>query len=376
MIAELRPVAPALMNEPIRLKSVCPRMRRTARNTCLAACAILLLAHWPALGDDALSVVRDGKTPPLMNALNLIAEGAGFYKEERLKVTNVASDGPVDARRICSSGQGDICPVGIEPLAAPPAAGVQLKMFLSRMSKFGYVIAVPEDSPIRTPADLKGKKIGGHSATGTSAVFAIQSTLLASGLKPGDFELVTTGMNEEAVGALASGKVAALGMPFYELLPFIVGGTKLRIFRHPTLGEVPNSGYAAAPSVIADKGDALRRFSRAIVKASLLVRYNPAVAARALLTGDGNPFNDADLQRKTAELAAWEDDLPAADPANKRIGAIPIAGMQAYIQLMADAGVIKAAIPASRIVTDEFIEFANNFDHNAVRRMANAAAAK
>ena len=340
------------------------------RNIALGPCAILLLACQPALADDALTVVKDGKTPPLMNALNLIAEGAGFYKDEHLKVTTIASDGPVDARRICSSGKGDICPVGIEPLLTPSADGVQLKMFLARMSKFGYVIGVPEDSPIRTPADLKGKKIGVHSATGTSAVFATQSTLSAAGLKPADYELVTIGLDDQALGALRSGKVAAAALPFYEMLPFIVAGTKLRIFRHPTLGDVPNSGYAAAPSVIAAKADALRHFSRAIVKASLLVRYSPAVAARALLTAYGEPFGDADLRRKTAELSAWEDDLPAADPENRRIGEISMTRMQAYIQLLTDAGVTKTAIPASQVVTGEFIEFANNFDRKSVEQYA------
>jgi ABC-type nitrate/sulfonate/bicarbonate transport system substrate-binding protein len=340
------------------------------------ACAMLLLSYRPVLADDTLSVVKDGKTPPLMNALNLIAEGAGFYKEEHLKVTTVASDGPADARRICESGKGDICPVGIEPLVAPSSSGVQLKMFLARMSKFGYVIGVPEASPIRTMAGLKGMKIGVHSATGTSAVFATQSALLAAGLKPADYELVTIGLNDQALGALTSGKVAAAALPFYEMLPFLVAGTKLRIFRHPTLGDVPNSGYAAAPSVIAAKADALKHFSRAIVKASLLVRYNPAAAARALLTGDGKPFDDADLVRKTAELTAWEDDLPAADPNNRRIGAISMAGVQAYIQLMKDAGVTKTAIPASQVVTDEFIEFANDFDHKSVEQYAKSGPVK
>jgi len=325
----------------------------------------------PAPAFETLTVVKDSKTPPLMNTLNLVAEGAGFYKEQHLKVTTIASDGPVDARRICSSGQGDICPVGIEPLVAPPpAGGVQLKMFLSRMSKFGYVIGVPENSPIRTPADLKGRKIGVHSATGASATFASESTLAAAGLKPTDYQLVTIGLDDKALAALTSGEVAAAALPYYEMLPFVVAGTKLRIFRHPTLGEVPNSGYAAAPSVIAAKGDALRHFSRAIVEASLLIRYNPAAAARAMLVADGKPFGDAELQRRTAELTAWEDDLPAADSNNRRIGAISESGTQAYIQLMAQAGAIKAPIPASQVLTDEFIAFANDFDHEAVRRLA------
>jgi ABC-type nitrate/sulfonate/bicarbonate transport system substrate-binding protein len=157
------------------------------------------------------------------------------------------------------------------------------------------------------------------------------------------------------------------------MLPFIVAGTRLRIFRHPTLGDVPNSGYAAAPSVIAARADALQHFARAIVKASLLVRYAPAVAARALLIADGKPFSDVDLQRRTAELTAWEDDLPAADPSNQRIGAISIAGTQAYIQLMLDAGVTKTAIPASQVVTNQFIAFANDFDHQSIRQFAASA---
>jgi NitT/TauT family transport system substrate-binding protein len=338
-----------------------------------AVCSILILACLPACADDALSVVRDSKTPPLMNAMNLIAEGAGFYKEAHLKVTNVLSTTALEALQICSSGKGDICPVGIEPLVSRYGEGIRMKLFLSRASQFGYVIGVPVDSPIRTLADFKGKKIGVHSVTGTSAVFTTESSLAAGGLKRGDYELVTIGMEDEAVGALASGKVVAAALPFYELIPFMIAGTQLRILRHPTLGEYANAGYAAAPSVIAEKEDALKRFSRAIVKASLLVQYNPAAGARALLVADGKPFGEAELKRKTAELTFWKQDLPAADPSNKRIGAISLKGMQAYIQLMKDAGIIKEAIPAELVVTDQFIEFANGVDRKAAEQFAKSA---
>jgi NitT/TauT family transport system substrate-binding protein len=340
------------------------------RNAGIGVCAILLLACRPALADDVLSFVKDARTPPLMNALNLIAEGAGFYKDEHVKVSTVLSNGAQEALQTCSSGKGDICPIGIEPLVTRYDEGIHLKMFLARASKFGYVIAVPEASPIRTLADCKGKIIGVHSTTGPSAVFTTQSALSVAGLKPADYELVAIGMDDQALGALTSGKVAAAALPLYELVPFMVAGTKLRILRHPTLADSANAGYAAAPSVIAARGDALGRFSRAIVKASLLVRYNPAAAARALLTADGKPFGDADLRRKTAELTAWEDDLPAADPDNQRIGAISMTGMQAYIQLMADAGITKTAMPVSQVVTDEFIAFANGFDHKSIRQFA------
>jgi len=342
-----------------------------ATRSAACACAIVFTLWRPALADDTLSFVKAARTPPLMNALNLIAEGAGFYRDEHVKISPMLSKGSLDAVQICSSGKGDICPIGIEPLVTEYDEGVRLKMFLARASKFGYVIAVPEDSPIKTPAGFRGKKIGVHALTGPSGGVALQSALWEGArLKPSDYELVTVGYDDQAIGALTSGKVEAAALPLYELIPFMVSGTRLRIFRHPTLADVANAGYSAAPSAITAKADALRRFSRAIVKASLLVRYNPAAAARALLTADGEPFGEVDVQRKTAELTAWQDDLPAANPDNPRIGAISMSGTQAYIQLMQEAGVTRTAIPADQVVTDQFIEFANHLNRKSFEKYA------
>jgi ABC-type nitrate/sulfonate/bicarbonate transport system substrate-binding protein len=306
-----------------------------------------------------------------MNALNLVAQGAGFYKDERLTVSGISVNGALEAVQTCSSGKGDICPVGIEPLIANYGDGIRLKMFLSRGRHFAYVIAVPEDGPIRRLADLKGKTIGVHVlGAGASGVFTTASALSAAGLKPTDYTFKAIGYEDEAADALASGKVAAAAFPYYEFIPFVVAGRKLRIFYHPAFKDMPNTGYAVAPSVIAAKGESVKRFSRAIVKASLLIHYNAAAAARLLLAADGKPFTDEDVRRKTAELSAWQDDLPAGDPASRRIGALSISGVQDYIKLLMDAGVAKTAVPASEVVTDEFIEFANDFDRQALERFA------
>ena len=71
----------------------------------------------PAFADDTpLSVVLGKRTPALLNTLNLVAEGAGFYKEERLQVTTTLIDDPIQALKICARGEGDICPTAIEPM--------------------------------------------------------------------------------------------------------------------------------------------------------------------------------------------------------------------------------------------------------------------
>lgn len=331
----------------------------------------LLLASRPAFADDGLSIVLSSKTPALMNALNLIAKGGGFYKDERLTISTLYVEGALEAMRTCQSGRGDICPIGVEPMVANYGDGVPLKLFLSRSCKFAYVIAVPQGGPVEALPDLKGGKIGVHVITAAaSGVFTTQSALSAVGLKPDDYSFLAIGYEDQAAAALASGEVAAAAFPYYELIPLMVGGQQFRIFHHPRFENVPNVGYAAAPSVLTGKRDAVRRFSRAIVKASLLVRYNPRAAARLLLQADGKPFTNQDLRRRTAELTAWQSYLPAADPASRRIGAFSIEGMQGYIQLLTEAGVTKARVPAGDLVTNEVIDFANQFDRRTFKIIA------
>jgi NitT/TauT family transport system substrate-binding protein len=343
---------------------------RTVRRAALGTCAVLLLALRPALADDPLSVILGDKTPPLMNSLNLIAQGAGFYRDEHLNVTTILVDGTDKVMDACTSGTADICPIGIEAAITAYGQGKQLKMFLTRASKFGYVLTALEDSPIKSLADFRGKTIGVHTLTGASPVLTTQSALATVGLKPTDYTLVAIGMSDSAATAISSGKVQAAALPLYELIPYLVGGMKLRIWHHPTLGSAANAGYLSAPSVLAAKHAAIGRFSRAIVKASVLIHYHPDIAARAMLSAVGKPFTSEDVQRRTAELNAWQQDLPAANPDSRQIGAPSLPVMQRYLQLLKDAGAVKTLIPVADVATDEFVAFANDFDRKAIRNIS------
>jgi len=100
------------------------------------------------------------------------------------------------------------------------------------------------------------------------------------------------------------------------------------------------------------------------------VRANPAAAARLLLQAHGTPFTDADVATYTADLTAWEADLPAADPNNKQIGAFSASGLQQYIDLLQQSGVTKTHIPVGNVMTTQFIDYANNFNVKAVEAYA------
>jgi hypothetical protein len=84
----------------------------------------------------------------------------------------------------------------------------------------------------------------------------------------------------------------------------------------------------------------------------------------------GKPFTPEDVQRRTAELNAWQDDLPAANPESRRIGAPSLPGMQAYLHILEQAGAIKAHIPVKDIATDELVAVANDVDRKAIQNYA------
>ena len=84
----------------------------------------------------------------------------------------------------------------------------------------------------------------------------------------------------------------------------------------------------------------------------------------------GRPSLRAAIDNDTSNKGAILGENVQVGPQDVSFGAITLNGMQSYIQLMADAGVIKAAIPASEIVTNEFIDFANDFDHSSIRQIA------
>jgi NitT/TauT family transport system substrate-binding protein len=304
-----------------------------------------------------------------MNTLNLVAHGAGLYDDEGLTVSTLTVPGAAEALDACANGKADICPIGIERIFTGYERGLHAQIFMAWASRYTYTLAVLDESPIRTLTDFSGATIGMHEIGPTSTGRAAVTSMLANaGLKNGEYAFEAIGFNN--LDALMSKRVAGVGLPRYEMIPFQVAGAQLRIFENPILKDTPSGGYAAAPATIEKKGDALARFARAIAKAALLVRLNPAAAARLMLEANGKPFTGDDVDFYTRALNLWKNSLPAADPANARIGYLPPEGVEIYSKLLAGYGLTKTPVPVSAIITNQFNAFANDFDRQALATFA------
>jgi NitT/TauT family transport system substrate-binding protein len=343
---------------------------RIARALAPAFCATLLLASvaQPARADETLTSMSAAIAPGLYSVLQIVAADEGFFKQEHVNFTSQLVNSPSVAAQLVGTGRGDICSLSAEAVIAGYDKGLKLQYFFSNASRFSNVLAVPDDSPIKTLADFKGKTVG-EINVGSSGEVTAELMLAGAGLRKGDFSFLPIGVGAQALQAITSKQVDAIAFPTGEIVPMeVVGNLKMRTFRDPTLGDISNSGFAAAPATIQTKADVLRRFSRALVKAALFVRYNPAVAAREFLAAQGKA-----IAREITELKLLEVDLPAADPSSRRIGAFSLTGIQIISRTLQTYGKTASVVPAPAIVTNDFVSYANDFDHNAVIALAKAA---
>jgi NitT/TauT family transport system substrate-binding protein len=325
----------------------------------------------PAAADDTLSVIY-GAAPQLFDALDLVAIGADFFKDEHLNVERDHVASASLCAQLVATGKADVCSMSVEPVLQGYEKGVRLQFFLARAVSYSYLLAVLDDSPIRTLADFKGADLGEINA-GSTAELSANSMLSGAGLKMTDYSYIPVGNGPAGLDALLNKRVAGLAFGYSEITTYeVIGHVKFRLFRDPILKDIANVGYAATPATIATKGDLLQRYSRAIAKAALFIRENPAAAARLYLelqVGGGRVTPGA-LETTTQSLTLLKDYLPAADPSNPRIGYLSPRGLELYSRYLVDAGMAHQVVPGSAVVTDQFIGFANDFDHRAVTALA------
>jgi NitT/TauT family transport system substrate-binding protein len=332
---------------------------------------ILLFVPRFAVADDALSIIA-GAPPNVFDLLEIVAQGAGFYKEQHLNVDKNWTTTASAAAQLVATGKADVASLSVEPILQGYGKGLRLQLFLSRQPRYSYVLGVLEDSPIKTLEDFKGANLG-ETGVGSAAEPATESMLAGAGLKKGDYSFTSIGPGAQGLEAIVDKRVDGAAFPFTQLAQYeVTGNLKMRFFRHPILGDIGNVGYAALPATIQAKADVLKRFSRAIVEAALFARENPEAAARLyvqLQVGGGKVTPQA-VQDMTRVITLFQNDLPAADPSNKRIGYLSPEGIALYSKLLTDYGVTRDVVPVSAIVTDAFIPYANDFDHRAVIALA------
>ncbi|MCL4368846.1 MAG: ABC transporter substrate-binding protein [Actinobacteria bacterium] len=94
----------------------------------------------------------------------VVADALGYFKEEGLAVTIEPTDSSTLIVSQLSSGKGDAGLIVAGPAISAFAQGQDFKAVWEMLTHPVFQVSVPESSPVKSLADLKGKKIGVEEA--------------------------------------------------------------------------------------------------------------------------------------------------------------------------------------------------------------------
>lgn len=165
------------------------------RLTCFALALALSLGAPPALAADKLRVLLDWFVNPDHAAL-IIARDKGFFAKQGLEVELIAPADPNAPPKLLAAGQADLA-ISYQPqLHILVDAGLPLMRVGVLVAQPLSTVIVLADGPVKTVADLKGRKIG-YSVGGFEEAI-LGAMLEKAGLTMKDVTLVNVNFNLSA----------------------------------------------------------------------------------------------------------------------------------------------------------------------------------
>ena len=354
------------------------------KHAVIAAALALGFAATTAPAFAEVRTVRVGwcaKTVSSASAPFAIAQKMGWFEKDGIKVELVPLPGSTDCVRLMATKDVQVSLPSVEPLAIIRPQGVKAKFFYTAYQGNIYGIAVPADSPVKTMADLKGKKIGVTSMASAGVILA-RALAKAAGLDPEkDISIVVAGESAQTAALLRSKQVDALSQFDTQYALTMNAGAKLRFLDHPEIKKFPSNGFVALEDYLKNNRKEAVALARGYAMGTVFAIANPEAAIRILWS----EFPQTKATGKD-EATALKDDLLTLDARAKNWRYEPVDGKrwgdnveknyQAYLDWLLAQGVLKAKADAKDLVTNELLDEVNKFNPDAIRAEAKAYKAK
>ena len=266
-----------------------------------AAVLAVLFGTAPAGAAEKLTVLLDWFINPDHGPL-YVAQERGYFADAGLEVRFVPPADPNDPPKLVAAGKGDLA-VSYQPqLHMQAASGLPLVRIATLVATPLNTIVVLEDSPIRTLADLKGRKVGFSVAGLEDALLA--GVLAPHGLTMDDIERVN--VNWSLSPSLIAGQVDAVIGAFrnFELNQMDIVGHPGRAFYLEEEGVPPYDELIVVARRDTLDRPAYRGFIDAIERGVQYMINHPEDSWELFIRGERKSLDD-ELNRR-----AWRDTLP------------------------------------------------------------------
>ncbi len=336
-------------------------MRRRLLALALLACTLPLSACGEKSEPGSGAAGGGGSTEPLRLMLDYFpnadhagiyaAKATGAYEKAGLDVKITPPPDPSAPLKLLLAGRTDIAISYAPELLLARNQGAELVAVGALVQRPLTSLMAVGKAGIRTPQDLRGKRVGTAGIPYQSAY--LKTILEKAGVDAGSVKETNVGFN--LVPAMLSGKVDATLGAFWNY-----EGTDLaRRGRKPVIQRMEKLGVPTYPELVfvarrrdldQEFGSRLRRFMQATARGHATLKADPAAGLEGLL--DADKGLDRGLQEAVVKAT-----LPVFFPAGgeRPFGYQDAAEWQRYADWMLDQGLIKRRQTAEQVVTNEFL---------------------
>ena len=261
------------------------------RRIVLSAAAAALLAVSATGFNCADALAQAAAQKPLKFTLNFLAGGpqAGFiyakslglYEKAGINLTIEEGRGSATTAQLVATGQTDLGFADAPAAMQLRAKGAPVKIVAPVLQTNGFAIMSLEETNIRKPADLIGKRVAVQQ--GTAQTTLLDAIFATNKLDQKQVQIISIDPSA-FVGTLIEKKVdAILGGADFQAVQLRDRGLKINEMLYRDIG-VPTVGLAviARDDRIKQDADLFRRFVAVSLEGWDLARKNPAAAAEAV----------------------------------------------------------------------------------------------
>ncbi|MDR3439387.1 ABC transporter substrate-binding protein [Telmatospirillum sp.] len=256
-------------------------MARKGLDFVLGVCLAVALATGSASAADKVKFTLNFAADP-GHAAYIYAQKQGYYRDAGIDLEIEQGRGSGSTVQLVAAGQTDVglADAGVIVNLAARGAPVKIIGIIEQLSS--WAVIVREDSPIKTPKDLEGRKLGVVPGTAQRALLGAMAG--AQGVDVAKIDIV----NFDAAASLSmlgEGRVDAvidvpdIMFPRLKDRGIPVRALYMRDFKVPLV----SMSLVVTEKMLQERPDVVRRFVAATLKGIKATMENPAAAVSALL---------------------------------------------------------------------------------------------